>query len=61
MINKNDCRKYSDHKLLISQNVNGQKIDLMRRNIIKTFKYIVKIFALPSTILGSTNLKTLDV
>ena len=38
LINKNDCGLYSDGRLLILRNVNGQQIDRMRKNIIEIFK-----------------------
>ena len=40
LINKEDCGLYRDDGLLILQNVNGQQIHWMRKNIIKTFKDI---------------------
>ena len=40
LINKKDCGLYRDDGLLILRNVNGQQIDRMRKNIIKTFKDI---------------------
>ena len=40
LINKKDCGLYKDDGLLILRNVNGQQIDLMRKNIIKIFKDI---------------------
>ena len=54
LINKEDCGLYRDGGLLILQNVNGQQIDWMRKNIIKTFKDIA--FAIDV----ETNLKILD-
>ena len=39
LINKEDCGLYRDVGLLILQNVNGQQIDRMHKNI-KTFKHI---------------------
>ena len=40
LINKEDCGLYRDDGLLILRNVNGQQIDRMHKNIIKTFKDI---------------------
>ena len=40
LISKEDCGLYRDDGLLILRNVNGQQIDRMRKNIIKTFKEI---------------------
>ena len=40
LINKEDCGLYRNDGLLILRNVNGQQIDRMRKNIIKTFKDI---------------------
>ena len=40
LINKKDCDLYRDDGLLILPNVNGQQIDLMRKNMIKKFKDI---------------------
>ena len=54
LINKKDCGLYRDDGLLILRNVNGQQIDRMRKNIIKTFKDIG--FAIDV----ETNLKIVD-
>ena len=54
LINKKDCGLYRDDGLLILRNVNGQQIDWMRKNIIKTFKDIG--FAIDV----ETNLKIVD-
>ena len=54
LINKEDCGLYRDDGLLILRNVNGQQIDRMRKNIIKTFKDIG--FAIDV----ETNLKIVD-
>ena len=54
LINKEDCGLYRDDGLLILRNVNGQQIDEMRKNIMKTFKDI------GFTIDVETNLKILD-
>ena len=40
LINKEDCGLYRNDGLLILRNVNGQQIDRMCKNIIKTFKDI---------------------
>ena len=54
LINKEDCGLYRDDGLLILRNVNGQQIDRMHKNIIKTFKDIG--FAIDV----ETNLKIVD-
>ena len=54
VINKKYCGLYRDGRLLILRNVNGQKIDQMRKNIIKIFKDIG--FAIDI----ETNLKIVD-
>ena len=54
LIHKKDCSLYRDDGLLILRNVNGQQIDLMRKNIIKIFKDIG--FAIDM----ETNLKIAD-
>ena len=54
LINKEDCGLYRDDGLLILRNVNGQQIDRMCKNIIKTFKDIG--FAIDV----ETNLKIVD-
>ena len=54
LINKEDCGLYRNDGLLILRNVNGQQIDRMRKNIIKTFKDID--FAIDV----ETNLKIVD-
>ena len=54
LINKKDCGLYRDDVLLILQNVNGQQIDWMHKNIIKTIKGIG--FAIDV----ETNLKIVD-
>ena len=54
LINKKGCGLYRDGRLLILQNVNGQQIDEMRKNIIKIFKDIG--FAIGV----ETNLKIVD-
>ena len=38
IIKKSDCGLYRDNDLVILGNVNGQQIDLTRKNIIKIFK-----------------------
>ena len=40
VINTNDCGLYRDDELLILRTVNGQKVDWISKNIIKTFKDI---------------------
>ena len=40
LINKEDWGLHRDDGLLILRNVNGQQIDRMRKNVIKTFKGI---------------------
>ena len=54
IIRKNNCGLYRDDGLLILRNVNGQQIDLIRKNIMKIFKDIG--FAIGV----ETNLKILD-
>ena len=54
LINKKDCGLYRDDGLLILQNVNGEQIDRMCKNIIKIFKDIG--FAIDV----ETNLKIID-
>ena len=54
LINKEDCGFYKDDELLILRNVNGQQLDRMCKNMIKTFKDIG--FAIDV----ETNLKIVD-
>ena len=41
IIKKSDCGDYGGDGLVILRNVNGQQIDLTRKNIIKIFKDVV--------------------
>ena len=54
LINKKDCGLYRDDGLLILQNVNGQQIDRMHKNVIRIFEDI------GFTIDVETNLKIAD-
>ena len=54
IIDKNDCGLYRGDALLVLRNVNGQKIDRIRKNIIQLFKdsgFLIDI---------ETNLKIVD-
>ena len=54
IIKKSDCGLYRDDSLVILRNVNGQKIDRTRKNIIKIFKDV------GFSINIETNLKVVD-
>ena len=38
IIDKNDCGLYRDDRLLVLRNVNGQKLDRIRKKVIQLFK-----------------------